>query len=101
MPVKRRIEKRRIDPQAELKIWANVFGHGCDWFSEVADHTGLTEPVHVRWDHERAQAEVLWRAASEEAWARLGERYLPSHDGDEMAWAEEQFGRPWEANHAS
>ena len=98
MPVKRRIEKRRLDPEAELEIWSSVFGAGCDFFGEAAEHTGLLEPVRADMGRARDEAAVSWLAAAGEVWGRLGERFLLTDRLDRMAWAEEQFGRPWEAS---
>jgi hypothetical protein len=86
LPVKRRIAKRRISTEAELKAWDMMFSCGYDFFSSLED-LGY-----------RNEAEA--RAAAPEAWKRLGRAFLAEYDdsGERaihgVPWAEEQFGVP-------
>ena len=96
MPIKRRNGKRRASPIVEASAWGEVFSAGHDFFSEAADFTGLTEPVHVWPPEARADAEKAWVAAAADAWRRVGAVYLHHvHDpADGAPWALEQFAEP-------
>ena len=98
MPIKRRASKRRIDPAAEIEIFASVFESGFDLFSDASDHLGLTEPVHIRWDDQRENGERLWREAIGSAWHRLGSHFIAQRgwvgEGGHPLWALERFGEP-------
>jgi hypothetical protein len=85
VPVKRRIAKRRISPEAELKAWRMFFKSGYDYFDDLKD-LGY-----------RSEAEML--AAAPQVWARLGRAFLAQWDVEERAmrgdpWALEEFGTP-------
>ncbi len=87
MPVKRRISKRR-DPAA-YQAWSAVFDCGFDFFDELPALGVATDP-YGKPDREQARA----------AWEQHGERWLAEYQNDEPQWAEREFGRPWENDHA-
>jgi hypothetical protein len=85
MPVKRRIAKLRITPEAELKAWRCFFKTGHDFFDDLKDVGYASE------------AEML--AAAPEVWSRLGRALLEEWDLAERAiwgdpWALKEFGEP-------
>jgi hypothetical protein len=94
MPVKRRASKRRLSPEAELEAWRCLFETGCDFFGDAAELTGLLEPVHVRFDDQRAEAERRWREAAQDAWHRLGAAFLANWTEEGEPWAVREFGTP-------
>lgn len=85
MPVKRRVDKRRIDPAAEAEAWAEVFTSGHDYFGDLRDY-GVELDAY-----DRAPDEIV-RAA----WQRLGPIYLASRKPDAALtpWALTTFGEP-------
>lgn len=72
MPVKRRLDKRRLSPDAEEAIWRTYWCSGFDFFGDVADLTGLVEPANVWPIDSREAAQSEWTAASDDAWQRVG-----------------------------
>ena len=87
MPVKRRSDKRRLDPVAELMAWECVFDCSHDFFTELPSIGVATDPYGCP-PHE----------ATEAAWHRLGARFLAERQPDPRPpWALQQFGEP---NHA-
>lgn len=85
MPVKRRSQKRRVDPRAEVEAWAMVFQAGYDFFGELRDFgVGLSEHG------------VPDRSATADAWARLGHLFMESEHADPQreCWAAREFGEP-------
>ena len=85
MPVKRRTAKRRLDPAAEVAIWESVFDSGRDFFDDLKD---LGVPLD---QYGRPEP-----AAAEQAWQRLGARYLATRTPNSRRepWALIQFGEP-------
>ena len=85
MPVKRRAEKRRLDPAAELAAWSMTFQCGCDYLQELP-RIGIQTDGCSRPD----------LAVAEDAWRRLGARFLaePQDPRPTPAWALKQFGDP-------
>ncbi len=85
MPVKRRVAKRRVDPQSEAAAWECLFDTGYDFFRDLAD-------VEVETD---AYGQVS-RETAEAAWQRLGGFFLRDHvpDPHRQPWALAQFGDP-------
>jgi hypothetical protein len=81
MPVKRRVSKRRVSPQAEAEAWRVFWETGWDFFGDAAKFTGLTEPVNIWPPEDRGPAEAAWKAASEDAWRRVGHL----HEGERYA----------------
>ncbi len=85
MPPKRRTDKRRLDPAAELQAWSGAFQSHWTYFGEL-EEIGVATDAYGRPD----------RAVAEEAWHRLGGRFLAEmHDpvrGD--PWALKKFGEP-------
>lgn len=99
MPIKRRIEKRRLSPEAECAAWHDVFQSGFDFFGDAAELTGLREPIHFGDLEAREEAREPWLAAARDAWTRHGARWLAEHSEQprlHAVWAVEQFGLPWE-----
>jgi hypothetical protein len=84
MPVKRRAAKRRLDLAAELQAWSMVFACGRDYFNDLPSIGVLT-------DGSRPD-----RAAAEDAWRRLGARFLAEPQDPHLtpAWALKEFGEP-------
>lgn len=83
MPVKRRITKRRITPEAEIKAWSMMFESGHDFFHELRDF-GI--------DSDEAA-----RKAAPKAWMRLGRDYMQTRQPDparQVPWALLKFGNP-------
>ena len=93
MPVKRRVEKRRVSADAELAAWRETFTHGHDFFGDASDYTGLTEPVHVSLE-DRPGAARKWREAASEAWQRVGPAFLAEWTNEDQPWALQEFGEP-------
>ena len=87
MPVKRRTPKRRTNLAAELEAWATYFDCGHDFFNELP---------RIGVDCERSRGPE--RAVAEEAWHRLGARYLadpePKLKPHSELWALKEFGEP-------
>jgi hypothetical protein len=91
MPVRRRQSKRRLDPAAEVRAWAELFEVGYDFFGDL-------EPLGFdgRQDSDRAA-----REAAPEAWRRLGAAFLAQRElTAKVPWALEQFGMPSEVRRA-
>ena len=65
MPVKRRNEKRRLDPATELAAWSMTFQCGTDYLQELP-RIGVPTDNYSRPD----------LAVAEDAWRRLGTRFL-------------------------
>ena len=84
MPAKRRAAKRRISLDAEIEAWTDVFLFGAD-FSKGLEKAGV--PI---------TALCPDRATLEEAWRRLGERFLArwGGPGDQEIWANRELGDP-------
>ncbi len=83
MPVKRRISKRRVSPDAEVEAWATAFATGWDFFGDLKPF-GLETYDQIR-------------EAAPEAWKRLGRIFLDRRMGDDFNgpnWALEQIGEP-------
>ncbi len=85
MPVKRRIEKRRMDPAAELDAWSGAFQSHHTYFGEL-EEIGVKTDSYGRPD----------RATAEEAWHRLGARFLAEKHNPVLGtpWALSEFGEP-------
>jgi hypothetical protein len=82
MPVKRRVSKRRLSPEDEMKAWSELFDVGYDFFQDL-ELLGLSEREA--------------RAAAPEAWRRLGHLFLDQWkptDARAVPWALEEFGEP-------
>jgi hypothetical protein len=88
MPVKRRAEKRRLDPAAELKAWSMTFACGCDYFDDRPRIGVPMDSTGSRPDREAAQ----------DAWRHLGERFLAEPQDPHLtpSWALREFGQPGE-----
>jgi hypothetical protein len=79
---------RRLSPTDELKAWACTFKSGRNYFPDLlaigVEGDAVTNPTTY--------------AAAEEAWHRLGARYMAEREGrrygDEPLWALEEFGEP-------
>ncbi len=84
MPPKRRTEKRRMDPAAELAAWSMTFACGRDYFNDLPR-------IGVPMESHRPE-----RAAAEDAWRRLGARFLSEPQDPHLmpAWALKEFGEP-------
>jgi hypothetical protein len=83
MPVKRRIRKLRITPEAELQAWKVMFETGADYFHELRDF-GLADDKAAR-------------RAAPKAWKRLGRDYMRTWQPDptrQVPWALLKFGNP-------
>jgi hypothetical protein len=84
MPVKRRVAKRRLDPERLYRVWAECLTCGFDFF-DALEEIGLAErelrdPAHP---------------AAREAWALYGPRIIAESEPDSPSiWALEQFGQP-------
>lgn len=96
MPVKRRIEKRRVDPRAEADAWRCMFDCGHDFFDDLRD-IGVTshhDPHPPQALAEKQRAEL--REATEAAWHRLGDLWLRSNPpaAGKTPWALQTFGEP-------
>ena len=72
MPVKRRVDKRRLAPEAEAEAWRDYFESGYDFFGAAAEACGLVEPVNVWPPEDRPAAQNAWDAAAADAWRRIG-----------------------------
>ena len=85
MPAKRRTAKRRLDPTAELKAWSGAFQSHWTYFGELEEIGVETDP-YGRPD----------RATAEEAWHRLGARFLAEMRDPVLGepWALTEFGEP-------
>jgi hypothetical protein len=91
MPVKRRSDKRRLDPRAEARAWADLFEFGIVFFDDDTDE--LTRLTGVAPDTGgRLPAEVV-----EPAWHRLAPYFLAARDREGAPWALVQFGMPTDA----
>jgi hypothetical protein len=94
MPRRRRVPKRRADPQVEANAWASVFESGFDFFDELAV-IGLTDPTAGVTGTDAAKAE--FRATAQDAWRRLGAAFMAGWEQKavrERPWALEEFGAP-------
>ncbi|MGE0775205.1 MAG: hypothetical protein AB7G25_07660 [Sphingomonadaceae bacterium] len=80
MPVKRRLAKRRIDPQGEAAAWETIFDTGRDFFGSAREF-GIAVDEYGRPD----------RDAAESAWKRLHHLHVPE---SAPCWAEREFGEP-------
>lgn len=94
MPVKRRVEKRRLDAAAMLNLLSDPFDHGAVTFDDDRDalaamgaHCPLSASLA-----ERPAADAAWRAAIGAFWTQYGAAYLAA--GGSGAWALGAFGRP-------
>ena len=89
MPVKKRAAKRRLDALAELAAWSMVFQSGWDYFGDLPR-------IGVAMDERGHRPE---RAAAEEAWHRLGARFLAegADPVQDTPWALSEFGKPGRA----
>lgn len=85
MPVKRRLEKRRLDPHAEAKAWESYFDCGRDFFQDLPA-VGVPVGPYGKTDFETARA----------AWHRLGRIFLANRKPDphRPPWALQVFGDP-------
>lgn len=84
MPVKRRTDKRRLDPAAELRAWEIPFHCGRDFFRELPA-IGVSVDAYGLPD----------RSTIEAAWRRLGAAYLAQQpSGLSEPWAQRTFGEP-------
>ena len=86
MPPKRRTEKRRMDPAAELAAWSMVFQSGWDYFGDLSRLGVPMDEHNHRPDREAAEA----------AWHRLGARFLEEATDPVLGtpWAVSEFGDP-------
>jgi hypothetical protein len=83
MPVKRRLAKRRISPEAETAAWADLFSTGHDYFCDL-------EPFGFPGgDSDRAA-----RQAARDAWRRFGADFMRTWSGVVPPWAFLEFGEP-------
>ena len=89
MPPKRRPGKRQLDAGAELEAWSMVFACGHDYFGDLS-RIGVPMDEHGHGPE---------RMAAEEAWHRLGARFLarPQEPHLTPAWALTEFGEPGRA----
>ena len=87
MAVKRRVDKRRIDPEALASAWRELLESGYDFFGDLPANAGIQLGEHGQPDREQARA----------AWAHYGPGMVADRGPGRLFWAEEQFGRPWEA----
>lgn len=83
MPVKRRTQKRRLDPRGEAEAWSCVFDSGWDFFDDLA-RFGVEVDEHGRPQRETAEA----------AWNRVGALFLADRADPREPWALRQFGAP-------
>ena len=85
MPVKRRTEKRRMDPTAELEAWSLMFASGYDYFDDLP-RIGVVTDAYSKPD----------RAVIQDAWHRLGARFLAEPQDPHLVpcWALKEFGEP-------
>ena len=85
MPVKRRTEKRRLDPAAELDAWSGAFQSHWTYFGEL-EEIGVETNAYGQPD----------RAVAEAAWRRLGVRFLAERRDPVLGtpWALTEFGEP-------
>jgi hypothetical protein len=85
MPVKRRIQKRRLSPAAELEAWRELFDCGHDFFNDL-ELLGFPGG-----DCDRAAQQ-----AARLAWRRFGATFMETWRSDVRSrpWALEQFGDP-------
>lgn len=81
MPVKRRANKRRIDPAVELEAWGPFFESGLPGFAGDLEELG----------HHDQEA---MRAAAPDAWSRLGRLFLDRRERADQPWALREFGAP-------
>ena len=83
VPVKRRVDKRRLDWRAELEAWSSMFESGLAFDDDL---TPLGLPPNP-------QESVI-----AEAWQRLGGLFLAHHGRKDClgrpVWALERFGEP-------
>ena len=97
MPRRRRVPKRRTDPQAEACAWAAVFESGYDFFGDL-DAIGLVDPAVARLgDSDLVVAKAEFRTAAEDAWRRHGRAFMAvwaPKAARENPWALQEFGRP-------
>lgn len=94
MPRRRRVPKRRADPQVEANAWASVFETGFDFFDDL-EAIGLADPTAGVSGSDAEK--VAFRAAAKDAWRRLGAAFMVSWEARgtlEKPWALEQFGNP-------
>ena len=88
MPVKRRRQKRRHSPAAEMEAWRMTFRTGSDFLGDLQD-IGIRELDMSRED---------FCTAAAEAWSRLGATYLAEPDREaapgQSPWALDEFGDP-------
>jgi hypothetical protein len=86
MPVKRRADKRRIDPVAEADAWEQVFDAEFDFFGDLRAFGGVELDDYGR--------PAL--AVANAAWRRLGGLFLERRTPDScrVPWALAQFGDP-------
>lgn len=85
MPIKRRNEKRRVDPVREFEIWDSILTSGIDFFGELPD-LGLAA-LDAYGTPPLVEARLAWR--------RFGARILAEGKVKDMApWALMEFGEP-------
>jgi hypothetical protein len=88
VPVKRRADKRRVSPEAELQMWSHLFQWGSDGFGDLDQLFPSSKPG-IPTD------EAAARAAAPDVWRRLGRRYLNGLGlRDETPWALRELGSP-------
>lgn len=87
MPVKRRVNKRRVDPDLAREFWEGVLSSGHDFFGDAAE-LGISTDEYGR--PSRAEAEAAWRQYGPNMAAEAGRC-------DAALWAATEFGPPWEA----
>lgn len=85
MPPKRRTDKRRLEPAAELETWSGAFQSHWTYFGEL-EEIGVVTDTYGRPDP----------AAAERAWRRLGVRFLAEKHAPVLGtpWALKEFGEP-------
>jgi len=86
MPLKRRVDKRRIDPRADMEAWSSTFDCGVTFDGDL-DPVGIPTAIG-----RPTSAEI------EQAWHRLGSAYIAErgHETGHGAplWCLRQFGEP-------
>lgn len=84
MPVRRRIDRRRI---GDAKAWAGYFLSGADFFDDLED-VGLTEETAA------PIAEETWHAIGADVIRHLENMHVGFAPLDRPIWAETVYGPP-------
>ncbi|TPM11523.1 hypothetical protein FJ960_01915 [Mesorhizobium sp. B2-3-11] len=98
MATKRKpLRRRQVGGEAEYQAWHETFECGSDGFHDL-DEFGVFDPCgSIMPIAEKAAAKATFRAATEDAWKRFGDRFMaewkPTHVR-QTPWAFLELGAP-------